>query len=341
MPLRSVDWVDGAIKIIDQNRLPDELVYNELTRLEEVVEAIETMKVRGAPLIGVVAALGLGLIANQSRSLPRDQVIKRLRGAALRLKETRPTAVNLSWAVEKMLALAEASYEPAEALVREGVKMMEEDVRVNREMASMGESLIDDGDVVLTHCNSGSLAAVSTGTAQGVLLIAHKTGRMFRVYATETRPKMQGSRLTAFELMHESVDVVIIPDTAAGHTMKTKGVSKVFLGADRILRDGTTYNKIGTYQIAVLAKTLGIPFYVVAPTSTLDLRSTREDVTIEERPALEVTHIKGVRIAPEGVEVFNPAFDETPPDLITAIVTEKGILRPPFTESIGHLFEAH
>jgi len=334
MFLRSIEWLGDRVKIIDQTALPHELRYRELRTLDEVVEAIKAMRVRGAPLIGVTAALGLALVATGCRGMDRGEVLARLREAAEELRRARPTAVNLSWAVERVLAAAERADDPAGAAVREAVAMMEEDVRVNMEMARVGQELIEDGDVILTHCNTGSLATVSVGTALGLIIYAHKVGKRIHVYFTETRPVLQGSRLTAYELLHAGVPATLICDSAVGHVMRTKGVKKVFVGADRVLADGTTYNKIGTYQIAVLAKELGIPFYVVAPTSSFDLSRRPGDVVIEERPDEEVTTISGVRIAPEGVKAYNPAFDETPPEYITAFVTERGIIRPPFEKNI-------
>lgn len=337
MPLRSIDWMEGKIRIINQNKLPKALVYEDIESLGGVVEAIKTMKVRGAPLIGVAAALGLALVAHKNSSLPREELLRRLDENAERLRETRPTAVNLSWALDRILSEARRSKNPSDTVVEKAVEMMEEDVEINEGMATNGLQLIEDGDVVLTHCNTGSLATVSVGTALGVILKAHQTGKKIRVFATETRPRMQGARLTMFELKYEGVDATLIPDTAVGQTMKVGGVTKVMVGADRILRDGTTYNKIGTYQIAVLARHHGIPFYVVAPTSSFDLKSRREDVVIEERSPAEVTKVRGVETAPEGIKVYNPAFDETNPSLISAFVTERGLFYPPYGESLQRL----
>ncbi len=334
MPLRSIDWEKGEIRIINQNKLPQQLAYEKLTSLEEVAEAVRSMKVRGAPLIGVAAALGLALVAHQANFLPKAETIKRVEAAAEVLKATRPTAKNLSWALERVLSKIRESESPSEMVVEEALAMMEEDIETNRKMASNGLGLIEDGDTILTHCNTGSLATVSLGTALGVILRAYQEGVKVRVFATETRPRMQGSKLTMFELHYEGVDTTLIPDTAVGHVIGQGHVTKVLVGADRILTDGTTYNKIGTYQVAVLARRHRVPFYVVAPASTFDLKSRREEITIEERSSSEVTHIGGVKVAPEGVKVYNPAFDETPPQLISAFVTDRGVFHPPFYKSI-------
>jgi len=334
MPLKSIEWADGIIKIINQNKLPEKLVYEELKSLEDVIQAIVEMKVRGAPLIGVTSALGLALVANQMREKPKDEVIRKLRDAGEKLLNTRPTAVNLKWAINKILEGIEEVENPADVVVKRAISLMREDIRVNEKLSQFGEKLIEDGDVILTHCNAGSLATVTIGTALGVIYAAFSSGKKIQVYATETRPKLQGARLTAFELEHEGIKVTVIPDTAVGFVMKKGLVKKVIVGADRILKDGTTYNKIGTYQIAILANYHKIPLYVAAPSSTFDLESTRENVVIEERDWKEVAFIGNTRIVPEGVDIYNPAFDETPPDLISAFITEKGIIYPPFDINI-------
>ena len=334
MPLKSVEWLNGAIKIIDQNKLPEKLVYEDIDSIEGVVNAIVQMKVRGAPLIGVVAALGLALVAYRSSGEPRKKLIRKLKIAAEKLRATRPTAMNLQWAINKVLEGVESADSPAKLVVERALKIMREDVEINRKIGLNGQVFVEDGDSVLTHCNTGSLATVSIGTALGIILTAHAIGKKVRVYATETRPRLQGSRLTMFELKMEGIEATLIPDTAVGYIMKLGKVNKVFVGADRILRDGTTYNKIGTYQISLLAKYHEIPLYIAAPTSTFDLKSSREDVKIEERDWREVAYVKDVRIAPEKIKIFNPAFDETPPNLITAFITEKGIIRPPYRENI-------
>lgn len=336
MPLRSIDWIDGRVRIIDQNRLPEELVYEDLADINDVVKAISEMKVRGAPLIGVTAALGLALVAHRmiGKDKGKDEVIRELENASRKLINTRPTAVNLSWAVQRVLSDLKSTENPAKEVIKRALEIMREDIEVNKRLAKFGSELIDYGDSILTHCNTGSLATVSYGTALGVIFRAHEEGKRVKVYVTETRPKLQGARLTMFELINEGIEAVLIPDTAVGLVMHSGLVNKVLVGADRILRDGTTYNKIGTYQIAILAKYHKIPFYVAAPLSTVDLSSRREDVKIEERDPREVTHIGDRRIAPEGVKVYNPAFDITPPELITAIITDEGVVYPPFKEGL-------
>ena len=334
MPLKSIEWADGIIKIINQNRLPEELVYEELKSLEDVIQAIVEMKIRGAPLIGVTSALGLALVANQLKNRPKDEIVRKLMDAGKKLLNTRPTAINLKWAVNRVLKGIEEVKNPAEEVISRALSLMEEDIRVNEKLSQFGEKLLNDGDVVLTHCNAGSLATVTMGTALGVIYSAVSSGKRIRVYATETRPKLQGARLTAFELKHEGIDVTVIPDTAVGFVMRKGFIKKVIVGADRILRDGTTYNKIGTYQIAILANYHKIPLYVAAPSSTFDLESSREDVIIEERDWREVAFIGNKRIVPEGVKIYNPAFDETPPNLISAFITERGIIHPPFDINI-------
>ncbi|RLG58603.1 S-methyl-5-thioribose-1-phosphate isomerase [Candidatus Geothermarchaeota archaeon] len=339
MPLKSIEWLDGTIRIIDQNKLPEKLVYEELKTLKDVIDAIKDMKVRGAPLLGVTAALALALEGFNNRGLKREEIIKKLKEAGKKLLKTRPTAVNLKWAIERVLSGIDVVRSPVEVVIDRALKIYREDIEVNRRIGLNGQTLIEDGDAILTHCNTGSLATVSLGTALGVIITAHSLGKRVRVLATETRPKLQGARLTMFELKMEGIDATLIPDTAVGYVMRIGKVKKVIVGADRILKDGTTYNKIGTYQIAVLAKHHGIPFYVAAPTSTFDLKSSREEVKIEERDWHEVAFIGDKRIAPEGVKILNPAFDETPPELISAIITEKGIVYPPYNKNIRNLFK--
>ena len=338
MALQSIYWKNGKIVIIDQTKLPRKLVYKTLENIDDVAEAIINMRVRGAPLIGVTAALGLALVAYEHKHDERSKVLTELYEAAELLRRTRPTAINLFNAIDSVLEVARKASDPAKATIEYAVEMMKNDIEINRRMAEVGQSVIEDGDIILTHCNTGSLATVSIGTALGVIIMAHRLGKKITVYATETRPKLQGARLTAFELVEEGVDAYLIPDTAVAHTMKTKGITKVLLGADRILVDGTLYNKIGTFQIAVLAKEMGVEFYTVAPTSTFDLKSRREEVKIEERSPKEIIYVSECQIAPETINTYNPAFDETPPEYITGIVTEYEILYPPFEESIRNLF---
>lgn len=332
--LQSIYWNNGKIVIIDQTKLPRILEYRVLDTLDDVAEAIINMRVRGAPLIGVTAALGLAMVAYRYKNEGREQVMKKLEHAADILRKTRPTAVNLFNSINRVLNVAYNSSNPASDAIEEALKMLREDIEVNQKMANIGAQLIDDGDVILTHCNTGALATVAIGTALGVIIQAHKNGKRIKVYATETRPKMQGSRLTMYELIRAGVEAYLIPDTAVAHTFSRKGINKVFLGADRILLDGTLYNKIGTFQIAILSKYFGGKFYTVAPTSTFDTFSIKSEVVIEERSREELIFINSVQTAPLTAKVFNPAFDETPPNLIDAIVTEKGVIYPPFSENI-------
>jgi methylthioribose-1-phosphate isomerase len=311
-------------------------VYVRLNNFNEVASAIKNLVVRGAPAIGVTAAFGLALAASQSSS-NLDTLMKELEIAHNNLRSTRPTAVNLSWALERVMTKAkeQSSVEEVKRVVlEEALRMSEEDIEINKRIGIYGSQLIGNEDVVLTHCNAGSLATVGYGTALGVIRAANQCGKRVSVIATETRPVMQGSRLTAFELHHDGIEVSLIPDTAVGHTIASRKVKCVIVGADRVLRHGHVFNKIGTYQVALIANQHKIPFYVAAPLSTFDFKNNPSDIAIEERPSEEVTQIGGVRIVPYGVRVLNPAFDLTPPELISGFVTEKGVLRPPFERSI-------
>jgi methylthioribose-1-phosphate isomerase len=335
--LLTVEWKDDAVVMIDQTKLPNRLVHVKCTDYKQVADAIKRLVVRGAPAIGVTAALGLALAAQQSKATTISELRTDLDSAFQVLRATRPTAVNLFWALERVMAKAKRAKtveDAKNAVLSEAKKMWEEDIQANRQMGSFGASLFRDGDVVLTHCNAGSLATVAYGTALGVIRAAREQGKRLSVIATETRPVMQGSRLTAFELQHDGVDVSLIPDTAVGHMMAKGAIKRIVVGADRVLRTGHVFNKIGTYQVATLAKRHKIPFYVAAPLSTFDFESSPEDVVIEERSVDEVIKVGKKRVAPTGVRIFNPAFDMTPPELITGIITEKGVLKPPFEKSL-------
>ena len=342
--------------MIDQTRLPAELVFAEYDDYRQVADAIRRLVVRGAPAIGVSGAFGLALAARRSGASSAAGVVRDLEEAAAVLVATRPTAVNLKWAVDRVMAAARSAAAAApppaggppaaaaavrDAVVAEACAMADEDVRTNRALGRNGAALFGDGDTVMTHCNAGALATVGYGTALGVVRAARDGGKGVRVIATETRPVQQGSRLTAFELRRDGIDVSLIPDTAVGYAMSRGMVDRVVVGADRILRTGHVYNKIGTYQVAAMARRHGVPFYVAAPLSTFDLGSSTADVVIEQRPADEVTGTAGRRTAPDGVGVINPAFDETPPDLVSAIITEAGVAEPPYEESIPRLFKAN
>ena len=335
--LLTVSWKDNSVVLIDQTKLPNKLVYTKCTDYKEVADAIKKLVVRGAPAIGVTAAFGLALAAQQSKAKTLPELMTDLDTAFKVLRATRPTAVNLFWALERVMGKAKRAKtveDVKKVVLAEALKMSDEDVKANRQMGAFGAQLFKDGDVVLTHCNAGSLATVAYGTALGVIRAARESGKRLSVIATETRPVMQGARLTAFELQHDGVDVSLIPDTAVGHMMSRGAIRRVVVGADRVLRTGHVFNKIGTYQVAILASRHKVPFYVAAPLSTFDFESSPQDVIIEERSVDEVVMVGKKRVAPKGVRVFNPAFDMTPPELISGIITEKGVLKPPFEKNL-------
>ena len=329
--MRTITWRDGKVITIDQMKLPHKEVFIEMKNCEEVAEAIKTMKIRGAPLIGAAAAYGLALTAYHSKAKSREELLAELERCGEMLKRTRPTAANLFWAVNRVLKKAnnvEGDVRTiAEKVVEEANLIAEEDVEANRRIGRFGAKLIEDGDTILTHCNAGALATVDYGTALGIIRAAWEEGKKIRVIATETRPKLQGARLTVYELMRDGIPVTLITDNMVGYVMYKGLISKVIVGADRIVRDAVI-NKIGTYTVAVLAHEHDVPFYVAAPISTFDLDKTSSQVVIEERNSKEVTRVLSVQIAPEGVEVFNPAFDVTPLKYVSAIICEKGILKP-------------
>ena len=342
--LRTVEWKNNKVVMIDQTKLPNKLVYVEYSDFQEIANAIKTLVVRGAPAIGVSGAFGLALAVLQSKATTKEELIKDLEKAKKTLFQTRPTAVNLKWGLDMIMKVVNEGNEVSEikeSVVQTAKKMAEDDVQINMTMGKYGSELFNDNDTIMTHCNAGALATVAYGTALGVIRATRDSGKNIKVIATETRPVQQGSRLTAFELKHDGIDVSLIPDTAVGYTMAQGLVNKVIVGADRILRTGHVYNKIGTYQVATMAKQHGIPFYVAAPLSTFDLQSNPEDVIIEQRNGSEVTGIGDKKTAPDGINVINPAFDMTPPELISGIITEKGIAKAPFGESIKKLFEAN
>jgi methylthioribose-1-phosphate isomerase len=335
--LLTVEWKENSVVLIDQTKLPNKLVYVKCVDHHQVADAIKKLVVRGAPAIGVSAALGLALAAQNSKASTLAGLMTELDAAFKELRATRPTAVNLFWALEKVMGKAKRAKtldDARNAVLSEAQKMWEEDVKANKQMGSNGAQLFKDGDVVLTHCNAGSLATVAYGTALGVIRAAREKGKRLSVIATETRPVMQGARLTAFELQHDGVDVSLIPDTAVGHMMARGAIKRVIVGADRVLRTGHVFNKIGTYQVAILASRHKVPFYVAAPLSTFDFESSPEDVIIEERSVDEVVKVGKKRVAPKGVRIFNPAFDMTPPELISGIITERGVLKPPFEKNL-------
>ena len=344
MSLKTIEWKDNSVIMIDQTKLPNELLFVTCSDYKQVANAIKTLVVRGAPAIGVSGAFGLALAALQSNASTKEEMINDLNSAKNILFETRPTAVNLVWGLEKIMEVARSCKDPEEIqkiVVETAKQMADQDVKINMTMGKHGSKLFDDNDTVLTHCNAGALATVGYGTALGVIRASKESGKNIKVIATETRPVQQGSRLTAFELKHDGIDVSLIPDTAVGYTLANNLVNKIIVGADRILKTGHVFNKIGTYQVALLAKQHNVPFYVAAPLSTFDLSNNPEDIVIEQRKSSEVTGIGEKKTAPDDINVINPAFDMTPPELISGIITENGVITAPFEETIKELFAAN
>ena len=350
---RTLWWDDrtNALRMIDQTLLPGRCEVITCADTDTVAEAIRALRVRGAPAIGVAAAYGLALGAAEalpeSAALAPDDALARLASIASRLRATRPTAVNLAWALDRLLATARVYLDGGgalsglrERLLEEAHAIAAEDAAACRAMGELGATLISDGDTVLTHCNAGALATAGIGTALAPIFVAHGSGKHVHVFVDETRPVLQGARLTAWELDRAGVPLTLITDNMAAHFMRRAGIRAVFVGADRIAANGDVANKIGTYGVALLAHAHGIPLYVVAPRSTIDLTiPTGDSIPIEERAPDEVTSVRGARIAPEGVHVANPAFDVTPASYVTAIITEAGIAHPPFDESVRGLFD--
>jgi methylthioribose-1-phosphate isomerase len=342
---RTVERTPSGVRLIDQRKLPHETVYVTCTTPEETAEAIRTMVVRGAPAIGVTAAFGVALAASSSSTLDPEVLDRRIAEVHVRLAASRPTAVNLSWALARMAGTAARSRaagagnrELASALEREAQAIHDEDLASCRAIGRHGATLVPQRATVLTHCNAGGLATSGYGTALGVIRGAIEAGKSVRVLADETRPFLQGARLTAWELMADGIETVLITDSSAGSLMRRGEVDLVVVGADRIAGNGDVANKIGTYAVAVLAKENGVPFYVAAPISTVDLHCPDGDrIPIEERDPSEVTELFGTRIAPDGVGVWNPAFDVTPARYVEAIVTERGIARAPYEASLAAL----
>ena len=341
--LTTIAWENDGVKMIDQTKLPESLEYITCKNYMDIADAIKKLAIRGAPAIGVAAAMGLALCANNSTCNSKAKMMEELGLAYDILLKTRPTAINLKWGLDRVFEEAK-KYDRVDEIkkntILEAIKMSHDDITTNKLLGKFGSDLINDGEVVMTHCNAGALATVSYGTALGVIRSVMETGKKISVIATETRPVMQGSRLTAFELVHDGIDVSLIPDTAVGYLMSNKMIDKVVVGADRILKSGHVFNKIGTYQVALLAKVHNIPFYVAAPLSTFDMDNNKEDIVIEERSADEVVKIGGKRIAPVGVRIFNPAFDVTSPELIAGIITEKGVIYPPYELNLRSLFKS-
>lgn len=344
--MRTVEWHEGRVKMIDQRQLPWELVHVEYERHEQVAQAIQDMVVRGAPAIGASAAFGMALAAYQNDTNDLRALQVYLQTAGETLKQSRPTAVNLMWAVDRILKLANSSDlitpdELRDALLQEAQHIADDDVVINRRMAANGATLINDGDTILHHCNTGMLATVDYGTALGVIRMAHEQGKNIHVLLDETRPRMQGARLSAWECQQLGISFDIIPDSAAGHYMKSGEVDIVLVGADRVAANGDTANKIGTYQLGVLAFVNDVPFYPTVPTSTIDMNlASGDDIPIEQRSADEVRKPHGKALIPDEYPARNPAFDVTPAEYITGIITENGIVKAPFVENIPKVMNA-
>jgi methylthioribose-1-phosphate isomerase len=343
MSFRTIEWRDDKVVMIDQTRLPGEEVYNEYADYRSVAEAIRGMIIRGAPAIGVAAAMGIALGAREIIADTFESFFQQLNNICDVMAKTRPTAVNLFWAIERMKRVAEQNRvldlaSLREILKTEALRIEEEDLEICRAIGKNGAALIGERATVLTHCNAGGLATAGYGTALGVIRAAHEAGKNIRVFADETRPWLQGARLTCWELVKEAIPVTLITDNMAGFFMSKGEITCCVVGADRIAANGDTANKIGTYSVAVLARENSIPFYVAAPISTLDLSLTSgADIPIEERHAREVTHLQGYPLAPEGVQVRNPAFDVTPARYITAIITEKGVVTGDYEANLRKL----
>jgi methylthioribose-1-phosphate isomerase len=339
----SVRYRGDHLLILDQQQLPHHTVYLNVTSIEHVWDAISKLKVRGAPAIGISAAFGLALWSNSEKETNFKAFLSKLQTQRDYLASSRPTAVNLFWALDRVVRAAQqaVSVEDAkEKIEQEAINIQTEDENTCRKIGEYALSLLQDGDAVMTICNAGAIATSKYGTALSPFHLAKEKGWNLSVYANETRPVLQGSRLTAWELQANDIDVTLITDNMAAHTLKTKNIKAVIVGCDRVAANGDTANKIGTFGLALQAKALGIPFYVACPLSTLDLETASgEEIPIEERPEEEVTHLNGVRIAPEGIKVFNPAFDVTPAEYISAIITEKGIVSGNYKVSLSKLKE--
>jgi len=338
--VKTIGWIDGKVRIIDQTLLPEKRIFLDIDDVAVLGEAIQTLRVRGAPAIGIAAAMGVALAAHGYPGDDNGVLVHSAREAISYLRTTRPTAVNLFWALDRMEeVLDRVQREPAEdirkRLLKEALTIWEDDRSICRKMGKQGAELLTDECTVLTHCNAGGLATADYGTALGVIYAAHEMGKKIKVYADETRPLLQGSRLTAWELKESGIDVTVICDSVAGALMNKVNIDCVLVGADRIAFNGDVANKIGTYGLSVLAHQHHVPFYVIAPVSTFDFSlASGADIPIEERSANEVIKGFGVLTAPEDVKVYNPAFDVTPHELVSAIVTENGIHYPPYEKSL-------
>lgn len=343
--IKTIEWVDNYSKMVDQTKIPYEYCFINITSGDEMFSAIRTMIVRGAPAIGIAGAHGINLYAQElaEKGLTRDEFVNELLAKADYMKTSRPTAVNLMWAVEKQKGVIKNSKSDIRGLIKElienSIKLENEDIEINKKIGDYGAEVVPKGGTILTHCNAGGLATVGYGTALGVVRSAFAKDNTVQVFADETRPRQQGARITTFELVMDNIPVTLITDGMCSYFMSKGMIDLVVVGADRIAANGDTANKIGTYTVAIAAKYHNVPFYVAAPLSTIDTSIlTGADIPIEERAAEEVTHINGQRICAEGVRVINPGFDVTPNELITGIITEKGIIRPDYKKSIAELF---
>ncbi|MDP8262184.1 MAG: S-methyl-5-thioribose-1-phosphate isomerase [Candidatus Ancaeobacter aquaticus] len=345
MVVKTVEWNEKSVKILDQTKLPEELIYINCKTREELWEAIKMLRVRGAPLLGVIGALAVALDAHVYEGTNIEEFRKRIQETISYMATSRPTAVNLFWGLKRIKKVIDNDNSNdieslRDLITKEAVEILSEDKEICKKLGDNGAVLLEDGATVMTHCNAGALATAGMGTALAVMYAAHEQGKKFAVYADETRPLLQGARLTAWELKESGIDVTLICDNMVGSVMKNKGVDCVIVGADRIAMNGDTANKIGTYNIAVLAKHHNIPFYIVAPISTVDsCIETGSEIPIEERGPEEITHGFGKRTAPLDIKTFSPAFDVTPGELITAIVTERGIVWPPYNENMKKVME--
>jgi methylthioribose-1-phosphate isomerase len=342
---RSLRWIDGTVRMLDQRLLPHELKYLDFIDYHDVAQAIKDMVIRGAPAIGAAAAYGLSLAAFHSKAKAASGLRKELDDAVIILKAARPTAVNLTWAIDRVMSKVAATRTTRIAdlqliILQEANAIVDEDIHTDKQIGLNALPLVPENAVFIHHCNTGALATIEYGTALGVIRTAHEHGRKVFVYVDETRPRLQGARLTSWELKQLGIPHAVIADSASGYVMKYKNVDLVTVGCDRVAANGDTANKIGTYNLAIVAKAHGVPFYVVGPTSTIDLSTPNGDmIEIEERPSTEITHVGKEQITPDGIAVFNPAFDVTPASYINAIVTEAGIAYPPYDKSLPEQVE--
>jgi len=334
-----IEWLGDKVRILDQTRLPGEEVYLELDSYQDIASAVTELKIRGAPAIGVVGAYAIALGALEIKSSSKADFLEKLQQVSQTIAATRPTARNLFQAIERMQRVAEAGREVEQlktTLVQEAIRIHSEEAEATQKLSQLGAELIRDGFTILTHCNTGPLATTGYGTALGVIIYAREQGKKIKIFADETRPLLQGARLTTWELKKVDIPFTLITDSMAGYFISRGEIDCIIVGADRIAANGDTANKIGTYTLAVLAKENNIPFYIAAPTTTIDPSlASGEEIPIEQRSQEEVTHIQGVNIAPEGIQAANPAFDVTPHRYITAIITERGIITAPYGEELG------